>query len=407
MPDTAASSRKIRLTDPRWASTVAFCDITDADLRRLSDEDLAALAPVIAEAFYDRVLQEPELAELIDEHSSVERLRGTLSQYVASLSAGRYDDGVVRGRAHIGEVHDRIDLPLGAYLGAFLRIDEMVVRALAERHAGDTDALVAAVMAYRRVTQADVAVVVQSFVERRNEEAARVARQVTEASETLAASSQQAHAGVETMRGSADSLAARARLAQGTLDSSAEAVARGGEAVQRTAELVARTRETVEEARRELAGLETQTDHIGTVVDRVRAIAEQTKLLSLNAAIEAAHAGDSGRGFAVVAQEVRRLSTDTTEALADITRLNDDARDAIGGVRGAMGATEEQVAATDEQAAAMREGYAAIRAAEHGVAEELGAMAAGIGEIAANAEQLTHASQDVAEAADTLARLAS
>ncbi len=403
---SSAAHQSIRIADDRWGPAVAFCDITPDHLAALAELDLAAHAQDVADAFYDRVLAEPSLRAIIEEHSTVDRLSQTLQRYVATLSSGRYDAETVRGRAHIGEVHDRINLPLNAYLGAFLRIDEVVMGAIVDRYAGDAEALKRALMAYRRVTQSDIAIVVQSFIDRRQEAAEQVAREVTSASETLAASSQQAHAGVETMRSTAEDLAETARGAQSTLDQSSAALEQGAEAIDATAELVSKTRETVAEAREELNGLETQTEQIGAVVGRVRAIAEQTKLLSLNAAIEAARAGEHGRGFAVVADEVGRLSEDTTTALADISALNDNARKAIDGVRGSMGSTEERVAETNERAAAMREGYAAIRTAEEGVVAELASMAAAIEQIAASAGELTHASQDVANAADGLARLA-
>lgn len=403
---STAASPTISVDDDRWGAAVAFCDITQDHLRVLADEQLGDLAAQVAEAFYDRVLREPDLRAIIEQHSSVDRLSQTLQRYVATFSEGRYDAEVVRGRAYIGEVHDRIDLPLSAYLGAFLRIDEVVITELVRRHSADPERLTHALMAYRRVSQSDIAIVVQSFIDRRNASAERVAAEVTSASETLAASSQEAHAGVDTMRVTAEDLADTARGAQEKLDRSSDALAQGAAAIDETAELVARTRETVAEARDELAGLETQTEQIGAVVARVRAIADQTKLLSLNAAIEAARAGEHGRGFAVVADEVGRLSEDTTTALADINALNDNARRAIDGVRGSMGATEERVDETRARAEAMREGYAAIRAAEEGVVTELGSMAAGIEQIASSAGELSHASQDVANAADGLARLA-
>lgn len=402
----AGSAPTVTVADDRWGAAVAFCDITQEHLRVLADEQLGDLAAQVADAFYDRVLREPDLRAIIEQHSSVDRLSQTLQRYVATLSEGRYDAQVVRGRAYIGEVHDRIDLPLSAYLGAFLRIDEVIITELVRRHSGDPERLTDALMAYRRVSQSDIAIVVQSFIDRRNAESERVAREVTSASETLAASSQEAHAGVETMRSTAEDLAETARQAQTTLDASSAALAQGAEAIDATAKLIAETKSTVTEAREELSGLETQTEQIGAVVARVRAIAEQTKLLSLNAAIEAARAGEHGRGFAVVADEVGRLSEDTTTALADISALNDNARKAIDGVRSSMGATEERVVETDERSQAMREGYAAIRSAEEGVVSELSTMAAGIEQIAASAGELTHASQDVANAADGLARLA-
>jgi methyl-accepting chemotaxis protein len=70
-----------------------------------------------------------------------------------------------------------------------------------------------------------------------------------------------------------------------------------------------------------MARLNAQTNEIGNIIHSVDDIAQQSNLLSINAAIEAAKAGDSGRGFAVVAQEVQNLSNESKNATAQVRRI--------------------------------------------------------------------------------------
>ena len=112
---------------------------------------------------------------------------------------------------------------------------------------------------------------------------------------------------------------------------------RGADVVQQTVEVMRNLARHMQDAVQGIEALDEQSQVIGTIIKTISGIAEQTNLLALNAAIEAARAGEQGRGFAVVADEVRQLASRTTKATAEIAgvvqqnqRLASDAVEVIG-----------------------------------------------------------------------------
>ena len=98
--------------------------------------------------------------------------------------------------------------------------------------------------------------------------------------------------------------------------------------------------------------LETEAKNVTSVIDVIRSIAEQTNLLALNAAIEAARAGEQGRGFAVVADEVRTLASRTQASTTDIQgmlgQLQSGVQDAVAAMNSSTAMTNEAVVAANE-----------------------------------------------------------
>lgn len=130
-------------------------------------------------------------------------------------------------------------------------------------------------------------------------------------------------------------------------------------AIQQTAAAASNISTVEKELNDSIIGIGKMATSIVTVLDSIKSIADQTKMLGLNAAIEAARAGDAGRGFGVVAEEIRKLSEEskiTAEKIRVMTQnIEESIEEANQNSTTALKAAEEQGAATEEIAASIEE----------------------------------------------------
>jgi len=132
----------------------------------------------------------------------------------------------------------------------------------------------------------------------------------------------------------------------------------GDEAVQKTVQGMKTISDTMENTARVIMGLGKRSQEIGKILEVIEEIADQTNLLALNAAIEAARAGEAGRGFAVVADEVRKLaerSVEATKEIGEVIRLvQAETTDAVETAKVGATHTKEGLLLTDKAGLALR-----------------------------------------------------
>ena len=157
---------------------------------------------------------------------------------------------------------------------------------------------------------------------------------------------------------------------------------------------------TVHEAAELIHGLEMHSQEISKVVAVIKEVADQTNLLALNAAIEAARAGEQGRGFAVVADEVRKLAERTASSSTEITKfvasMQSSTRAAVTGMASVVNRVEDGHKLSDQAAGQI----GSIKVGASQVAEAINDISASLSEQSSVAQDIARRVENVAQMSD-------
>ncbi len=192
--------------------------------------------------------------------------------------------------------------------------------------------------------------------------------EIAQGSEKLATSATESAATMQDLVRSMEDLSEAGAAIESVAQSArgmADEASRGNAAVERTVQAMRRVRLQVETSSAKVAELDAKGKQIGQIVKTIETIAEQTNLLALNAAIEAARAGEHGRGFAVVADEVRKLAeqsaVSTREIAALVEGVSEGVIETVSAIQATRGEVEESAEATDAAGDALERIVAAAR----------------------------------------------
>lgn len=326
----------------RSAITTVLTQIKGLDSSNLPSSAVQTLAGEVSN--YQQQLQ-----HLIAEQADVDKAQGGITATITAILATADKLTAIQNNSQLSDVAGArqmlllwlsVAIVLGL-LGAWL-ITRSIVTPLKE-----TVALVEAVASgdfthQQQVTRKDELGTLQASMQRMTTNLRRLIGemkdgvvQVASAAEQLSAVTEQTSAGVHTQKVETDQIATAmqemtatthevARNAGAAAKSALEAsrqAAQGDQAVSKAVTQIELLASEMESTKSAMATLRSHAESIGGVLDVIKAVAEQTNLLALNAAIEAARAGEAGRGFAVVADEVRGLAQRTRSSTDEIAHL--------------------------------------------------------------------------------------
>ncbi|GAA0292078.1 heme-based aerotactic transducer [Gracilibacillus halotolerans] len=342
----------------------------------LTEEDLKvinSIQPLILERidyivgrFYKNLETESSLVHIINQNSSIDRLKNTLEVHIVEMFSGVIDNDFIDRRSKIAHIHVKIGLETKWYMCAFQDLLLAMIDIIQQNLTSKEDCLVA-IQAVSKILNLEQQLVLEAYdkeserIKLQGEEKKRsVQAKVNSEAENLASISEETNGTFQHLIVQSKEIVTTSKSGTKLSLNAGELAQQGKEQINRQTKHMTMIDASMENILSDVQGLLKITSQMQDIVEIVTGIADQTNLLSLNAAIEAARAGEYGQGFSVVASEVRKLSEQTKESVYNVSSLIQNSQNKVELLTESLSQVREDVKKENESMENTEQGFEEI-----------------------------------------------
>lgn len=395
---------------PELNKQLQLLNLTKTDLAILKQlQPLAAdTIPIMVDEFYKAISLSPELMNIIEKSSRIDKLKVTLHKHLADIFTSNINSAYVEERKTIAHVHVRIGLRSKWYLASFQSLMTTFISFI-QTLALSADDAAKAINAFSKVINLEQQLVIEAY--EKEEERLRMQTEelkhnlihtIQNTAEELYAISSETNNSLAAISVQTDEIASATHQGLDFVAETEDKSNRGKEHLANQTELMNTVLERVDILEGSMDQLRVSSRKISEIVGLVTGIADQTNLLALNASIEAARAGEHGKGFAVVAEEVRKLAEETKTAVKDVSFLIQETESNISSMADSVSSVDSQVKVSVNTQHELTASFSAIAEAVSGIRTQYMSTSREIGTISKLITELADGAGLVSTSSDQL-----